>query len=210
MTPVALNNWALCRYLAGDYQDALALLAPLLVGDELAPFSHALASRAWTARGERERARDQLREAVRDFDRGLGQCDLGWVEYTSLIKRAAGEFGDHRLVLDLHGRWPGRDLATGAFYAGVAAFNLRKFAQAAKYWRRISDRGWPRLMEAYARVADLAEQGVVPPFALEYEPSGESVQEERSPSAVQALAEKGAVRSVYLLLLSKPQLPTRP
>ena len=47
--------------------------------------------------------------------------------------------GDYRLVLDLHSRWPGRELARGAFIAGVAAFNLGKYGQAIRIWERVRD-----------------------------------------------------------------------
>jgi tetratricopeptide (TPR) repeat protein len=197
MTPVALNNWALCRYLAGDYKDALSILQPLLGAPDPLPYTHALASLSYTAMGNTERAHEQMRAAIHDFDRGLdrgGAADLGWAEYTVTIKRAAGEAGEHRLVLDLHGRWPGRNLPSGAFAAGAAAFNLGRFGQASKYWRGIADPVWVRLMEAYALVASLAENRLVPQFLLEYEPYIEQPPKDVSPEVVKALASKGAVR----------------
>ncbi|HYF91470.1 MAG TPA: hypothetical protein VD969_04410 [Symbiobacteriaceae bacterium] len=203
LTPTALNNWALCRHLAGDHRETVSLLAPLLKSPDPLPFTHALASQAYTALGEENFAIEEVRAAVRDLDRGLAGARAGdpaWIEYTATIKRAAGEAGDHRLVLDLHGRWPGREHPTGVFAAGVAAFNLGKFGQAAKYWRRIADPGWVRLMEAYILVAELAEQGTVPPFSLEYDPNYEFDPNDHSPAAVKAQAAMGAVRIRFLAM----------
>lgn len=208
MTPAALNNWALCRHLQGDHEDALRILTPALGGAAPAPFARALASLAHSAQGRREAARDLLGAAIRDLDAGLanpavrdGLAGPAWVEYTALIKQAAGELGDHRLVLELHGRWPGRDMPQGAFAAGVAAFNLRRYTQAARYWRGIAGRDWHRLMEAYAGVADLAELGLVPPFALEYDPGFDWQPETKDADAARALAARGAVRMRFLGLL---------
>lgn len=189
-TPHALNNWALCRYLTGDHPGALRILAPLLGDPAPLPFTRALASLAEQAQGHREAAGDLLHRAVRDFEAGVreagergGVPEPAWVEYTILIKQAAGELGDHRLVLDLHRRWPGRDLPQGGFAAGVAAFNLGRFDQAAKYWRRIIHPEWRRPVAAYARVADLVAQGVVPPFDLEYTPATTAEERDDGPTA---------------------------
>ncbi len=207
-TPHSLNNWAMCRYLAGDHGDALNILAPVLGAQAPAPYTRALASLAHLARSERAEAAALLRAAIRDFDAGLaaaelrgGVPDAAWVEYTMLIKQAAGELGEHKLVLELHGRWPGRDLPQGAFHAGVAAFNLRKYAQAAKYWRRINHRDWTHLMAAHAQVADLVEQGLVPPFALEYDFDYGWDGKTHDPELLAKLLARGSVRVRCLALM---------
>lgn len=207
-TPHAFNNWALCRYLDGDHADTLRILAPLTNGLSPAPFSRALASLARSARGEQAAARDLLNQAIRDLDAGLsrpvvrGEIPEGaWIEYTILIKQAAGALQDHRLILDLHKRWPGRGLPQGAFMGGVAAFNLRKYAQAARYWREIRHPDWSDLMEAHARVADLVERGTVPPFPLEYDPDYEWDETARDFETAKALAARGAVRIRLLAVM---------
>lgn len=174
--PAAYNNWALCRLEAGDPTGALQALSPLLRDPSPAPYSRALASLALQERGDTSEAKRLLLQAIRDFDQGqadpgshFAMPDAAWIEYTALIKRAAGKLGEHQLVLDLHKRWPGQEFPAGAFAAGVAAFNLGRFARASRYWRRIKSPAWRRRMEAYAQVADLAETGVVPPFPLEYD-----------------------------------------
>jgi tetratricopeptide (TPR) repeat protein len=205
--PAALNNWALCRHLDGAHADALSILSPVLGGPDPAPFTRALASLAHSALGDRKAATTYVNAAIRDLDDRIRETqwrqtelDAASVDYTTLIKQAAGQAGLHRLVLDLHARWPGRDLPAGAFYAGVAAFNLNRFAQAAKYWQGIRARNWAKLMGAFTRVADLAEQGLVPPFALEYQTS--EPEEETDPVALAAL---GTVRVRMLACLFEPQ-----
>ena len=207
-TPQALNNWALCRHLEGDHADALRILTPLLGGPIPAPFSRALASLSLSAQGESDAAHEQLRLAVRDFDAGLrgaslpgGVFEPAWVEYGILVKQAACALGDFRLVLDLHGRWPGRDLPHGAFLAGVAAFNLRRFAQAAKTWRRITHPDWDRLAAGHASVADLAERGLVPPFQLEHDLGPDWSGGELDAETARGLMASGSVRARYLAAL---------
>lgn len=201
----ALNNWALSRYLSKAYADTLHILEPVLASSLPAPYTRALASLAQTALGERAAADRLVQQAVRDFDAGLadarkrgGVTEAAWVEYASLITKAAGTLGHHRLVLDLHRRWPGRNSPADAFYAGVAAFNLGRYAQAATCWRGITQREWARHKTAYARVADLTAQELVPPFELDYDLDASSENDPSVPSEV--LAARGSVRVRMLAL----------
>lgn len=214
--PVARNNWALCRYLSGAPAEALKVLAPVLAAETVAPFSHALASLAHTAIGNPKAAGDELRAAMRDLDAGLisaqwrgAEPEPALIEYTMLIKQAAGALGNDRLILELHGRWPGRDLPSGAFLAGVAAFHLGKYAQAAKYWRRISALEWVQPMQAYVRAAELAESGLVPPFRLEYSPIPDEEEALMAAGDTKALSERGSVRVRLLAALFEPGFPDK-
>lgn len=169
----ARNNWATALYFHGKPDEALHVLEPLLDAALIHPFSHALASRCHSALGDTKKAREHLRKAIRDFDAGRfrlhTQPDGGqaWIEYTMIIKDAAADLGEYRLILELHNRWPGRDLAHGAFVAGVAAFNLGKYTQAIRIWQRVRDPQWVRPLQGYTIVAGWAERGVIPPFRLE-------------------------------------------
>lgn len=207
--PAARNNWALCRHEAGDPAGALTVLEPLLADPAPLPFSRGLASLALADLGRRTEARQVLDLAIRDFDRGLANPALrgqvsrdAWVEYTVTIKHAAGTLGEHRLVLDLHNRWPGRDMASGAFAAGAAAFNLGRFAQAVRYWRGITAPGWVRLMGAYAHVAQSVQDGLVPPFPIEYRPDDDlSNARPASDAEWRDLLGHGTVRMRWLAML---------
>ncbi|MDB4894414.1 MAG: hypothetical protein JWN15_676 [Firmicutes bacterium] len=209
--PAARNNWALCRYLADAHAEALEILAPILADAAPAPFARALASRALTELGQRESATRELNAAIRDLDasfaaaqRPQGVLATAWVEYTMLVKQAAGELGLDHLVLDLHGRWPGRDLPAGAFAAGVAAFHLGRYAQAAKYWRRIAAPGWSRLMGAYATVAEWVDAGMVPSFRLEYDFHNDVHEAGASADDAMEIAGRGGVRVRMLASLFEP------
>lgn len=117
---------------------------------------------------------------MRDFDRGLAipalRFEPGWAEYTILIKQAAGALGQHRLALDLHGRWP-------------------------------ADREWVPLLQDFATVADLMEQGLIPPFALEYFPGAGVDPAADSNAEAQRLASLGTVRLRFLALLFRGEEP---
>lgn len=215
--PAARNNWAMCRHLAGDHAEALTILAPLLAGPAPLPFTRALASQANAALGQRVPARKLLQAAIRDFERGLADPALRgevgpavWIEYSVQVKRAAGILGDHRLVVDLHERWPGSDLPDGAFAAGVAAFNLGRYAQAARYWRGIEEPTWVRLMQGYAGVAEQAQAGVVPHFPLGYDLAEDTVDARpASDEEVRRLMARGSVRMRHLAMVFEESAPNR-
>lgn len=214
--PAALNNWAMCRHLAGDHQGALALLEPLLQGTDPVPYSRALAARACHALGDTQGAAAALQAAIRDLDRGLRDPDLAgparemWIEYTLFIKQTAGILGQHRLVLELHNRWPGREEPAAAFYAGVAAFNLGRYEQAARHWRRATHPAWIPVLEAFAQVAELVALGEVPPFPLEYQDHpAVRLKKPLDEEMLATLPASGSVRMRILALLFDPKAPER-
>lgn len=201
--PPAYNNWALCRYQAGDPAGALAVLEPLLADPAPLPFTRALAAMAAWDLGRRDEARAYLRAAIADLDRGLAQPDLRplatptstWLEHTVMVLRAAGTLGEHRLVLELHARWPGRDIPDRNYYAGVALWNLGRHAQAARQWRRIDRLDWVDRMEAYAGVAEMIDGGALPPFPLEYRPPlGPETPIPKASEDVESFTTQGGVR----------------
>ncbi|MCL5982016.1 MAG: SNF2-related protein [Firmicutes bacterium] len=90
-----------------------------------------------------------------------------WQEYISMIMRAAGKLGDDRQVLDLYKRWQSHHVNwENKYLAGIAAFNLKRYRQAASYWGDIPELSYAPDMQY---VALLADRGTVPPFRLEYE-----------------------------------------
>lgn len=173
--PTALNNLGALHYNQGDPAAALEAIQPLLRDPEPLPYTHAMASICLHDLGQPGPAEAQLERAIADFEEGLrqwrarGPVPPEWIQYTVMIKRAAGELGQHRRVLQLHRRWPGKSLDYGLHYAGVAAFNLGWYAEAARLWRKLPDPDLASVTELYAFVAQQVERGQVPPFALEYE-----------------------------------------
>lgn len=61
-TSPALNNWALCRFRAGDAHGTLAILEPMTSASDLAPYSRALACRALHRLGDEVNARGACEE----------------------------------------------------------------------------------------------------------------------------------------------------
>lgn len=175
-TRATANNLALCRYEQGDAEGALAVLEQVFQGDELSPYAHALASLAHARLGNKEKARAHLQQAIAEFDTGLRVLRHGapeslasWREYTVMIERAAAALEDHRLVYDLYRRWESLHRhPEDKFLGGVAAFNLGKYRQAARIWRRVLDPRW-EFVQAYVATAEGVADGIVPPFPMEYD-----------------------------------------
>lgn len=202
--PTALNNLGALHYEDGKAAAALKAIQPILDSQEPMPYTHALASLCHSSLGQTEAAHRQLQLAIADFDEGLesakaaGSVHPAWVDYTVFIKRAAGGLGEHDLVLQLHGRWPGQSLSFGLHYAGVAAFNLGQYAQAARLWRQVPDPDWGSITRLYALVAEKVERGQVPPFPLEYQMIVPEEMRDMSPAGARARVRIGRFRVVSL------------
>lgn len=200
----ALNNWATALYYQDKPAEALQVLDQLQDPALIHPYRHALASRCYTALGDLQRARECLQRAVRDFEAGrfriraFAGTEQEWIEYTTIIKEAATELGDYRLVLDLHNRWPGRELARGAFLAGVAAFNLGKYRQAIRIWERVRDPAWIGPLSGYVLVAQWTDRGVIPPFQLDSDPPDAELLRNLTPEQADKLPVEGSLR-LYML-----------
>ena len=208
--PVLANNLATACFYGGEVERALETLAPnIRPGASFNPYAHGLAAQILASLGREAEARGELREAVRDFDDGLaalrreGTVPRAWREYTVMVLRAAGRLDEHRLVYDLYSRWQSLHVSWECGYlAGVAAFNLKRFVQAAKYWAAAGKMG--RLAGAVQRVALLADRGHIPHFSVEYELpttdrlSSLAIEAAASEEERYRYAERGMVR-LYLL-----------
>lgn len=207
--PAALSNWALCLHMQGDHAGALAVLSPALADPAPQPFNRMLAALAEGAQGNLADARARLAEAAADFEQGLAEPHLrgeetetDWLEYSITLKQTAGALGDHTWALEMHRRWPGRDLPRGVFAAGVAAFNLERFGEAAELWGSIQDPGWTNLMSAYADVAGHIGRLGLPAFPLEYDPAAEWPKKARPDSdELRAMVDQGALKVRCLALI---------
>lgn len=175
--PAAINNLALMVLeQRNDPTRALQILQPNLHSPgDANPFAHATAARCYHRLGEMAPARQHLEVAIQAFDRGLRKnwsaSRTPWLEYTSAILHAAGTLEDDRLAWELYRRWSAcHVLPQSHYFGGIAAFNVRRFPAAARTWRRLADR-WEkwRFASAFAYVAELCEDGLVPPFRLFYD-----------------------------------------
>ncbi|MCR4403574.1 MAG: tetratricopeptide repeat protein [Firmicutes bacterium] len=173
--PSSRNNLATCRFKQGDLKGALGTLKPNLEAKVPNPFAHALAAQILAALGRREEAERHLARAISDFETGMKTvvpaglvAEEPWREYTVIIKRAAGDLGNHRQVLELYRKWERHHVnPEDWFLAGVAAFNLGRFSQAASLWKAVARMGWD-VADEYVTVASAVDAGIVPPFPLEY------------------------------------------
>lgn len=189
-TPSAINNLALAMLEErNDPQRALQILqpnlepsapstarSPALLPDESPPvpnpFAHATAARCYHRLGDAAAARRHLETAIGAFDEGLPLVPPGltrlWREYTGVILLAAITLEDDRLAWELYRRWSSHHVLPLSHHLGAtAAFNVRRFQAASRIWRRLAEReeNW-EIAGKYARVSELCEQGLVPPFRL--------------------------------------------
>lgn len=175
---VSRNNLALAIYLQGEADRALEALKPCLEAQSLElypnPYTHALAARLYAALGEEDKARQQLKEAIKLFEEGIKELKKGsekrhsWQEYTISIMRAAGSLGEHRQVFELFRRWEKYHISwENRYLAGIAAFNLGYFTRAASMWASLKEAG--EFVMGMQQVAIMVDRGIIPPFKLEYE-----------------------------------------
>jgi len=174
--PAALNNLALAHLeYRRDPNAALKVLAPNLDDTAPQPYAHALAARCRSRLGDATEAQRHLGASIRDFERAVAALDrpadeafVTVSEYTAIILQAAGDLGDDWQVWRLYQRWQRwHVLPVCEFFAGTANFNMDRFEQAERLWRRVRHAEW-RFVEAYAGVANLCAAGTVPPFRLPY------------------------------------------
>ncbi|MCR3921204.1 MAG: tetratricopeptide repeat protein [Firmicutes bacterium] len=171
---VTLNNLVLATFKLGKVKEALELVEENIQAHALFnPFAHALAAEMLVVLGRVDEAKQQVTQAILDFDHGLAKLQAegvgdvnAWLEYAVVVMRAAGLTGDHRLVLGLYKRWQQYHLPVySEYYAGVAAFNRKRFKLATSYWSGIHMDFAPD----FAMIALMCERGVVPPFPFAYE-----------------------------------------
>ena len=177
--PSFYNNLALCHEQLGEYEEALAVLAPnLRSGATPSAFAHGLAARILHKLGRQEEAIAQLQLGIEDFALVLDffrqtktPPEEDFREYLIVLQEAAGMLGRHRTVLELHKRWQSLYVSPhNWFLAGVAAFNLGRYRQAAGCWRLEGTLKEWRFLDDYRLVAEEVESGLIPPFPLPYQP----------------------------------------
>ncbi len=215
------NNLALVVYMGGEPERSLEILTPYIDpgSDEYCanPFSHALGAQSLVLLGEEEKAQDQLRLAVQSFEKGMAEMRKrrgelpGWQEYTVIIMRTAGLFGNHRQVFDLYRRWEKHHISwQNRYLAGVASFNLGRHARAASLWSSLEN--VYKLTLAMRQVALMVDIGSIPPFELEYEISStrefmkRAEETARDEAGKKRLASNGMVRMMLLALILQSEV----
>lgn len=218
--PVVRNNLAMAFYLSGEHKNCLDTLDKnLSAGADPNPFAHSLAALALVQLGKNNEAKTQLEKAVADFETGVSTLRRGgyhipdyWAEYTVMILRAAGALQDHRRVYELYRRWQNlHNNWESTYLGGVAAFNLKKYRQAARCWALISH--YSTLFTAMQRIALLSDQEAVPPFIMDYKIADEADIMQMTKQAMeqrgkmQCIAEDGAIRMFFLSFIFDEEAP---
>lgn len=218
--PSIRNNLALAYYINGYPKKSLDTLRPNIDPDTPPnPFSHSLAAQVFQQLGQEGEAGRQLELAIKDFEDGIRTFDKRripdfWGEYTVAILRAAGTLEKHRQVYELYRRWQNYHRNWESSYlAGIAAFNMKRYRQAANCWAKLLKHGY--IFASIQRLALIADQGYIPPFTLEYKfidqdyilslvnqaiNSGE-------PGSYRRLASDSMVRLYYLALVINEEEP---
>ncbi|MEW6624927.1 MAG: tetratricopeptide repeat protein [Bacillota bacterium] len=176
--PIARNNLGLALYHSGDPERALKSIEPNIEKSALPnPFGHSLAVQICVKLGNKKRAAYELGEALKDFEQGMSlyrnkaKVPEYWKEYALSILEAAGVLGEHRQAYSLYRRWENLlDSCQMKFIAGIAAFNLRKYRQAASCWASVTNN--ESISIHMQRIAIMADRGIVPPFQLPYKITG--------------------------------------
>ncbi|MDP2857979.1 MAG: hypothetical protein Q8P50_08385, partial [Bacillota bacterium] len=189
VAPVACSL-ALAQEMVGNHKGVLKTLARFIRSEAVLPQGRALASVAYSSLGDRKRAADMARRATSDLEAGLkspalreGVEESAWLTDAPIVKRALGYAGLHEALLNLHSRLPGSVDSLGALYAGIAAFNLRRFERAKEIWEAISNPDLDFVNPGWTAVAEMAARGLVPPFELSYEMPPEDADTEASSDA---------------------------
>jgi tetratricopeptide (TPR) repeat protein len=160
----------------GDYAGVLKTLSRFIHSEAPLPLGRAVASLAYSSLGDRKRAVDMARRAASDLEAemksgpiGSGKDEPLWPADSIIVERALGAAGLHKAVLDLHSRLPEPRHHLSLLCAGIAAFNLGQFRMARETWRSISAPALGFASQCWAAVAEMADEGLVPPFELSYD-----------------------------------------
>src|SRR5690625_1522142 len=162
--PTVINNLALLQLEHYNRpEEALKLLQRNLERPKQLwqPFTRAVAALSYVRLNDPIRARQLVRQAIKDYELGLAalhdaseERQRSWREYTSKILQAVGALGEDQWALDLYRRWSRHHvLGSSHFYGGVAAFNLKRFRAARRAWSRVRG-AVPGLMRSCETVAE--------------------------------------------------------
>jgi len=167
--PSIRNNLALAQVNQGKHRDALKTLEPVLGLPMPNPVARSLAAQCVWVAGKTAQAEMYIRQAIRDYEIGMKNIRSSpmpdvWRSYGVFIFRALGRIGDAERICTLAERWRKYQLPREAVWlSGAAHFNLRRYKRAGVIWGKMPD-----ATSSHKVVADLIDQGVIPPFSVEY------------------------------------------
>lgn len=210
------NYLALAIFMQKDLKRALTILEPnlSLEPSRATPFSYALMAQIQAEGNRVEEASHWLNKAIAMFERRIEDVKneeemSATREDTIRLMQAAGSLGQHGQVVHLYRLLKKQTTYYHHYLAGIAYFNLGDYSQAASMWSSVKEMGEAALwME---QVALLVDEGIVPPFTLEYVETSkdqlfreltESANDER---AMFSIVEHGMVRMILLSFLVHPQ-----
>lgn len=162
------NNLALAQFYQGKYSDALNTLGPVLGLQIPNPLARSLAAQCAWAGGKTAQAKMYTQQAISDFEFGMQAAGKVkpkvWRSYAVFVFRALGSLGDAKRICKLAEQWRKYKLPEEVIWIyGAANFNLDKFKRAGLIWGKL-----PSVLSLNKAVADFIEQGVIPPFTLDY------------------------------------------
>lgn len=211
---VLRNNISLTLFLSGDLEGALTNLKLLFSSTEekMQPnvYSYALASQIYSSFGNELQGRFYLKKAIEEFDKLRKRFSVflpdSIKEYVIMVIKSAAALKDHNLIYELFNRWQGYHISWENYYlAGVACFNMKKYKQAANLWGKISKTIF--FASEMAKISMLIQEGIIPPFELEYEPLTlekfeQTIEKENNEKeGLKKVMEKGIVKMYFLSYL---------
>ncbi|MDD2629098.1 MAG: tetratricopeptide repeat protein [Limnochordia bacterium] len=170
-SPVGHNNVGACYYYQGDYEKAAAHFRKTVQDYPDYVFALAMLARCQQELGDVKGAQGTMRRAVRAYRPGNPQRG-DEVDTVEVICESFAHLEDDRGLFDFFRRYGGNRGISWPVVAraGVAAFNLGRFAQARRYWQQALDRQpTTGILQSFMFTAELAELRKVPEFRLDYE-----------------------------------------
>lgn len=198
ISPMGHNNLGAVYFHEGQYEDAAREFRTTLDHYPEYTFALAMLSSCQTAQGDTHTASETLRRAVRSFRPGNPHRG-DEADAVSVIVDAFAALNDDRGLFEFVRRSGSRKLPERVWaLAGVAAFNLTRFTQAERYWRRAAEKD-PRntLYEFLMAAARVLEKGRIEPFRLPYELRLSPVEDPKDPEMLNGTLKASIIYAVW-------------
>jgi len=164
------NNLATALVYQGKFSEAKAALEPnIAVNKAMSSYFLGLMSLLQSACGERAKGQSLFKQGVLRFEveTNRGEFAGSEPEYALMLMRAGVVAQAHKQVCEFYrSHLKKYDLGEIHRLAGISAFNLKRFPQAAAYWTRMTPEG--EATHPAALVAQRAAMGEIPHFLITY------------------------------------------